>query len=78
MSFVPEDRLGMGFVASMGMVDNMLPEILHGGERPLCGTKACQGAGAEAGGEAGNRDSRSGYAGPPDVGRQRPEGASGA
>ena len=24
MSFVPEDRLGMGLVASMGMVDNML------------------------------------------------------
>ena len=24
MSFMPEDRLGMGLVASMGMVDNML------------------------------------------------------
>ena len=24
MSFIPEDRLGMGLVASMGMVDNML------------------------------------------------------
>ena len=24
MSFVPEDRLGMGLVASMGMTDNML------------------------------------------------------
>ena len=29
MSFVPEDRLGMGLVASMGMVDNMLLKSYH-------------------------------------------------
>lgn len=31
MSFVPEDRLGMGLVASMGMVDNMLLKSYHTG-----------------------------------------------
>lgn len=31
MSFVPEDRLGMGLVASMGMVDNMLLKSYHNG-----------------------------------------------
>lgn len=29
MSFVPEDRLGMGLVASMGMVDNLLLKSYH-------------------------------------------------
>ncbi|MBQ4539256.1 MAG: ABC transporter ATP-binding protein [Oscillospiraceae bacterium] len=29
MSFVPEDRLGMGLVSSMGMVDNMLLKTYH-------------------------------------------------
>ena len=29
MSFIPEDRLGMGLVASMGMTDNMLLKILQ-------------------------------------------------
>ena len=29
MSFIPEDRLGMGLVASMGMVDNMLLKEYH-------------------------------------------------
>lgn len=29
MSFVPEDRLGMGLVASMGMVDNLLLKNYH-------------------------------------------------
>lgn len=32
MSFVPEDRLGMGLVASMGMVDNMLLKTYHQGK----------------------------------------------
>ena len=29
MSFIPEDRLGMGLVASMGMVDNLLLKSYH-------------------------------------------------
>jgi len=29
MSFIPEDRLGMGLVASMGMVDNLLLKDYH-------------------------------------------------
>lgn len=32
MSFVPEDRLGMGLVASMGMVDNMLLKTYKDGK----------------------------------------------
>ncbi|PWM23724.1 MAG: ABC transporter ATP-binding protein [Oscillospiraceae bacterium] len=35
MSFVPEDRLGMGLVASMGMVDNMLLKSYRCGKGPL-------------------------------------------
>lgn len=35
MSFVPEDRLGMGLVASMGMVDNMLLKSYRAGGGPF-------------------------------------------
>lgn len=35
MSFVPEDRLGMGLVASMGMVDNMLLKSYTDGKGPF-------------------------------------------
>lgn len=35
MSFVPEDRLGMGLVASMGMTDNMLLKSYHKGNGPF-------------------------------------------
>ncbi|RGY99109.1 ABC transporter ATP-binding protein [Clostridium sp. AM58-1XD] len=35
MSFVPEDRLGMGLVASMGMVDNMLLKTYSKGNGPF-------------------------------------------
>ena len=35
MSFVPEDRLGMGLVASMGMVDNMLLKTYGKGNGPF-------------------------------------------
>ena len=34
MSFIPEDRLGMGLVASMGMVDNMLLKEYHNQPAP--------------------------------------------
>lgn len=39
MSFVPEDRLGMGLVASMGMVDNMLLKSYSKGKGPLVDRK---------------------------------------
>ena len=39
MSFVPEDRLGMGLVASMGMVDNMLLKSYNKGKGPLVDRK---------------------------------------
>lgn len=35
MSFVPEDRLGMGLVASMGMVDNMLLKTYKNSQGPF-------------------------------------------
>ena len=35
MSFVPEDRLGMGLVASMGMTDNMLLKSYRAGQGPF-------------------------------------------
>ena len=35
MSFVPEDRLGMGLVASMGMTDNMLLKSYRNGKGPF-------------------------------------------
>ena len=35
MSFVPEDRLGMGLVAGMGMTDNMLLKSYRSGKGPF-------------------------------------------
>lgn len=35
MSFIPEDRLGMGLAASMGMVDNMLLKSYRAGKTPF-------------------------------------------
>jgi len=35
MSFIPEDRLGMGLAASMGMVDNMLLKKYNEGKGPF-------------------------------------------
>jgi len=39
MSFVPEDRLGMGLVASMGMTDNMLLKSYQKGKGPFVSRK---------------------------------------
>lgn len=39
MSFIPEDRLGMGLVASMGMVDNMLLKSYADGKSPFINKK---------------------------------------
>lgn len=39
MSFVPEDRLGMGLVASMGMTDNMLLKSYQKGKGPFINRK---------------------------------------
>lgn len=39
MSFIPEDRLGMGLVASMGMVENMLLKSYKEGASPFVNTK---------------------------------------
>lgn len=35
LGFVPEDRLGMGLVASMGMTDNMMLKSYNGGKTPF-------------------------------------------
>lgn len=42
MSFIPEDRLGMGLAASMGMVDNMLLKKYSEGRGPLVIKKAAR------------------------------------
>jgi simple sugar transport system ATP-binding protein len=39
MSFIPEDRLGMGLAASMGMVDNMLLKRYNEGKGPFVSKK---------------------------------------
>ncbi len=39
MSFIPEDRLGMGLAASMGMVDNMLLKKYNEGKSPFVSKK---------------------------------------
>ena len=39
MAFVPEDRLGMGLVGSMGMVDNMMLKSYRSGPGPLLNRK---------------------------------------
>ncbi|MGN0602078.1 MAG: ABC transporter ATP-binding protein [Oscillospiraceae bacterium] len=39
MSFVPEDRLGMGLVASLGMTDNMLLKSYKNGKSPFVDRK---------------------------------------
>lgn len=40
LSFVPEDRLGMGLVGSMGMVDNMMLKTYSEGRSPLANRRA--------------------------------------
>ncbi|MBM6870463.1 ABC transporter ATP-binding protein [Pseudoflavonifractor phocaeensis] len=40
LAFVPEDRLGMGLVASMDMVDNMMLKTYREGKGPLVDRKA--------------------------------------
>ena len=35
LSFVPEDRLGMGLVGTMGMTDNMMLKSYGEGRSPL-------------------------------------------
>ena len=42
LSFVPEDRLGMGLVGSMGMTDNMMLKSYDAGNSPLVDRKAPQ------------------------------------
>ena len=42
MSFIPEDRLGMGLAASMGMVDNMLLKKYNVGKGPFVSKKAAR------------------------------------
>ena len=40
MSFIPEDRLGMGLVAGMDIVDNVLLKTFHEGKSPFVDRKA--------------------------------------
>ena len=40
LSFVPEDRLGMGLVGSMGMIDNMMLKSYGQGHSPIADRRA--------------------------------------
>lgn len=40
LSFVPEDRLGMGLVGTMGMTDNMMLKSYGEGHSPLVDHRA--------------------------------------
>ena len=40
LSFVPEDRLGMGLVGTMGMTDNMMLRSYRKGQSPFVDRKA--------------------------------------
>ncbi len=42
MSFIPEDRLGMGLAASMGMVENMLLKKYNEGKSPFVSKKGAR------------------------------------
>jgi simple sugar transport system ATP-binding protein len=42
MSFIPEDRLGMGLAASMGIVDNMLLKTYNEGKGPFLSKKGAR------------------------------------
>ena len=56
LSFVPEDRLGMGLVGSMDIVDNMmLRSYRKGGIRSLCSARTPQRSGAAHHQRAGGR-----------------------
>ncbi len=77
MAFVPEDRLGMGLVGSMGMADNMMLKTYRSGRGPLLDRKPPQPAGRAGEGGAGCADPQHQHAGPPALRRQRAEGAGG-
>ena len=76
LSFVPEDRLGMGLVGSMGMTGNMMLRSWRKGQRSFFNRKE-----PEAAGRTHLRRARtssrpaSNYARAPPVRRQRAEGA---
>ncbi len=53
MAFVPEDRLGMGLVGSMGMADNMMLKTYRAGQGPLVDRKPPRPAGGAGEGGAG-------------------------
>ena len=52
MAFVPEDRLGMGLVGSMGMTGNMMLALLAEGQGRLCQPEGPRGPGQPASGRS--------------------------
>ncbi len=77
LSFVPEDRLGMGLVGPMDMVDNMMIRSYKKGGLLLGGSPLAQDAGRAHHQRAGGRHAGRDHAGGQALRRQRAEGAGG-
>ena len=77
LSFVPEDRLGMGLVGSMGMTDNMMLKSYGKGHSPIVDRKAPLALAETIKKELGVVTPDLNTPVLPPVGRQRPEGAGG-
>ena len=75
LSFVPEDRLGMGLVGNMDLTDNMmLPER----KDSVCKSETVQKAGRKCGKGSGSCDTGYHYSGPQTFWRKCTEGIAGA
>ena len=77
MAFVPEDRLGMGLVGSMGMTGNMMLRSWRKGQGVFLNRKDPEALAQPHLEGAGGRHSQHRLPRPPDVRRQRAEGAGG-
>ena len=58
LSFVPEDRLGMGLVGNMDLTDNMMLRSFQKGQSAFYQPKTLQETGGECGGEPGGGNAR--------------------
>ena len=58
LSFVPEDRLGMGLVGNMDLTDNMMLRSFRQGHTPFTNRKPSETAGDRCGRRSGGCDTR--------------------
>ena len=77
LSFVPEDRLGMGLVGSMDLTNNMLLRSFRRGHSPFVDRGFPRKAGGKRGAGAGGEHPQPEHPGAPLIRRQCAEGAGG-